>query len=53
SKHEVAKYLGLKGKWDGSKFRNDFLLVVFTIIGGGWMMVDYFSKCTQEEVTTQ
>nr|AOR06520.1 polyprotein [Cowpea aphid-borne mosaic virus] len=53
SKHEVAKFLGLKGKWDGSKFRNDLLLVVFTIIGGGWMMWDYFSRCTQEGVITQ
>nr|AIZ48756.1 polyprotein [Cowpea aphid-borne mosaic virus] len=53
SKQEVAKYLGLKGKWDGSRLRNDLLLVIFTIIGGGWMMWDYFSRCTQEEVTTQ
>nr|UZT04376.1 polyprotein [Bean common mosaic virus] len=52
-KEEVVKFLGLKGKWDGKKFMNDAILAVFTLLGGGWMMWEYFSKKMQESVTTQ
>nr|UXC97431.1 polyprotein [Bean common mosaic necrosis virus] len=52
-KEEVVKFLGLKGKWDGKRFMNDAILAVFTLLGGGWMMWEYFSKKMQENVTTQ
>nr|AIC83445.1 polyprotein [Bean common mosaic virus] len=52
-KEEVVRFLGLKGKWDGKKFMNDAILAVLTLLGGGWMMWEYFSKKMQESVTTQ
>nr|BBJ70068.1 polyprotein [Uraria mosaic virus] len=53
SKHEVSKFLGLKGKWDGKKFMNDAIVVVLSLIGGGWMLWDYFVKAVREPVATQ
>nr|WEI47418.1 polyprotein [Telosma mosaic virus] len=53
SKSEISKCLGLKGKWDGVKFTNDALLAALTLIGGGWMMWEYFTKSAKESVSTQ
>nr|WIC44011.1 polyprotein [Yambean mosaic virus] len=53
SKDEMCKFLGLKGKWNGKKFMNDIILAILTLIGGGWMMWEYFTKKMQEDVTTQ
>nr|YP_006395357.1 6K2 protein [East Asian Passiflora virus] len=53
STHEVCKFLNLKGKWDGKKFMNDALVGVFALIGGGWMMWEYFTKKMKEPVSTQ
>nr|QPJ58778.1 polyprotein [Passionfruit Vietnam virus] len=53
SHSEVANFLQLKGKWDGKKFMNDALLAVFTLIGGGWMVWEYFTKSAKESVSTQ
>nr|QUP51979.1 polyprotein [Passiflora chlorosis virus] len=53
SKSELCSYLGLKGKWDGKKFMNDIVVAVFTIIGGGWMLWDYFYHSLKEPVSTQ
>lgn len=53
SKEEMSEFLQLKGKWDGKKFRNDIIVTVFTLIGGGWMMWNYFTTKMQEPVTTQ
>lgn len=53
SKHEVSKFLGLKGKWNGEKFMNDIFLVILMLIGGGWMLWEYFIKKMKEPVTTQ
>nr|YP_001816831.1 6K2 protein [Telosma mosaic virus] len=53
SKNEISKFLGLKGKWDGVKFTSDALLAVMVLIGGGWMMWEYFTKETKESVSTQ
>ncbi|ANA48365.1 polyprotein [Impatiens flower break virus] len=53
SKEEIGKFLGLKGKWDGKKFLNDIFLVGLALIGGGWMMWEYFTKKMNECVTTQ
>nr|UUA79859.1 polyprotein [Bean common mosaic necrosis virus] len=53
SKDEVCKFLGLKGKWDGKKFFNDIVVAIFTLIGGGWMLWDYFRHYMQEPVSTQ
>nr|QHB49773.1 polyprotein [Watermelon mosaic virus] len=53
SKHEVSKFLQLKGKWDGKKFMNDAIVAIFALIGGGWMLWDYFTRMIREPVTTQ
>nr|BDC17099.1 polyprotein [East Asian Passiflora virus] len=53
SKHEVCKFLNLKGKWDGKKFMNDAVVVVFALIGGGWMLWEFFTKKMKEAVVTQ
>nr|URX65488.1 polyprotein [Bean common mosaic virus]URX65490.1 polyprotein [Bean common mosaic virus] len=53
SKEAMIKFLGIKGKWDGKKFMNDAILAAFTLLGGGWMMWEYFSKKMQEDVATQ
>nr|YP_007001299.1 6K2 [Blue squill virus A] len=53
SKNEIAKFLQLKGKWDGKKFMNDIFVGIITLIGGGWLLWEYFSKKLQEPVTTQ
>nr|URN82058.1 polyprotein [Ugandan passiflora virus] len=50
---EIGKFLGLKGKWDKKKFTNDAIVAIFSLIGGGWMMWDYFSTSMREPVTTQ
>nr|NP_734354.1 6K2 protein [Bean common mosaic necrosis virus] len=52
-KAEVCEFLGLKGKWDGKKFFNDVVVAIFTLIGGGWMLWDYFRHYMQEPVSTQ
>ncbi|QED42783.1 polyprotein [Soybean virus A] len=53
SKQEVSNFLQLKGKWDGKKFMNDAVVVVFALIGGGWMLWDFFTRAMKEPVTTQ
>nr|YP_001974441.1 6K2 protein [Fritillary virus Y] len=53
SKHEMSKFLQLRGRWDGKKFMNDIIVAVFALIGGGWMMWEYFTKSIKESVTTQ
>nr|AYR17243.1 polyprotein [Soybean mosaic virus] len=53
SKHEVSKFLQLKGKWDGKKFMNDAVVAIFTLVGGGWMLWDYFTRVIREPVSTQ
>nr|NP_734118.1 6K2 protein [Bean common mosaic virus] len=53
SKEAIIEFLGIKGKWDGKKFMNDAILAAFTLLGGGWMMWEYFSKRMQEDVATQ
>nr|YP_842355.1 6K2 protein [Wisteria vein mosaic virus] len=53
SKQEVSKFLQLKGKWDGKKFMNDAVVVTFALIGGGWMLWDYFARAIKEPVSTQ
>nr|YP_010809040.1 6K2 [Ugandan passiflora virus] len=50
---EIGKFLGLKGKWDKKKFTNDAIVAVFSLIGGGWMLWDYFSTSMKEPVITQ
>nr|BAN10294.1 polyprotein [Passion fruit woodiness virus] len=53
SKSEIVKFLGLKGKWDGKKFMNDIIVGLVTLIGGGWLMWEYFTKSAKEPVSTQ
>nr|WIW80093.1 polyprotein [Wisteria vein mosaic virus] len=53
SKQEVSNFLQLKGKWDGKKFMNDAVVVTFALIGGGWMLWDYFTRAMKEPVSTQ
>nr|WKR38926.1 polyprotein [Potyvirus sp.] len=53
SKQEVCKFLQLKGKWDGKKFMNDAVVAIFTLIGGGWLMWEYFTRAVKEPVFTQ
>nr|UJE38535.1 polyprotein [Paris mosaic necrosis virus] len=53
SKSEIIKFLQLKGKWDGKKFLNDVVVATFALIGGGWMMWEYFTKTMKETVSTQ
>nr|YP_009667135.1 6K2 [Paris mosaic necrosis virus] len=53
SQSEIIKFLQLKGKWDGKKFLNDIVVATFALIGGGWMMWEYFTKKMKETVSTQ
>ncbi|AUP47462.1 polyprotein [Saffron latent virus] len=53
SKEEMCKFLQLKGKWDGKKFMNDIFVAALALLGGGWMMWDYFITKMQEPVNTQ
>ncbi|APB88036.1 polyprotein [Vanilla mosaic virus] len=53
SRNEVCKFLGLKGKWDGIKFTNDLIVGAVTLLGGGWLIYEYFSRTMRDPVVTQ
>uniref|UniRef100_A0A481UMR2 Genome polyprotein n=1 Tax=Dasheen mosaic virus TaxID=29271 RepID=A0A481UMR2_9POTV len=53
NKSEICKFLDLKGKWDGRKFTNDFIVGAVTLLGGGWLIYQYFSRTMRDPVTAQ
>nr|QBI77037.2 polyprotein [Dasheen mosaic virus] len=53
NKSEICKFLDLKGKWDGRKFTNDFIVGAVTLLGGGWLIFEYFSRTMRDPVTAQ
>nr|AIN25415.1 polyprotein [Zucchini yellow mosaic virus] len=53
SKQEVSSFLGLRGKWDGRKFANDVILAIMTLLGGWWVMWEYFTKKINEPVRVE
>nr|QZM07358.1 polyprotein [Dasheen mosaic virus] len=53
NKSEICKFLDLKGKWDGRKFTNDLIVGAVTLLGGGWLIYEYFSRTMRDPVTVQ
>uniref|UniRef100_A0A481UMQ3 Genome polyprotein n=1 Tax=Dasheen mosaic virus TaxID=29271 RepID=A0A481UMQ3_9POTV len=53
NKNEICKFLDLKGKWDGRKFTNDLIVGAVTLLGGGWLIFEYFSRTMRDPVTAQ
>uniref|UniRef100_A0A481ULY1 Genome polyprotein n=1 Tax=Dasheen mosaic virus TaxID=29271 RepID=A0A481ULY1_9POTV len=53
NKNEICKFLDLKGKWDGRKFTNDLIVGAVTLLGGGWLIYEYFSRSMRDPVTAQ
>nr|QZL13809.1 truncated polyprotein [Dasheen mosaic virus] len=53
NKSEICKFLDLKGKWDGRKFTNDLIVGAVTLLGGGWLIYEYFSRIMCDPVTAQ
>uniref|UniRef100_A0A481UMW7 Genome polyprotein n=2 Tax=Dasheen mosaic virus TaxID=29271 RepID=A0A481UMW7_9POTV len=53
NKSEICKFLDLKGKWDGRKFTNDLIVGAVTLLGGGWLIFEYFSRTMRDPVTAQ
>ncbi|BBD74024.1 polyprotein [East Asian Passiflora distortion virus] len=53
SKGEICRFLGVKGRWDNKRIFNDVVIAGFALIGGGWMLWEYFKQSMKEDVTTQ
>uniref|UniRef100_A0A481UNV5 Genome polyprotein n=1 Tax=Dasheen mosaic virus TaxID=29271 RepID=A0A481UNV5_9POTV len=53
SKNDICKVLELKGKWDGRKFTNDLIVGAVTLLGGGWLLFEYFSRTMRDPVIAQ